>query len=71
MLAVVVVCLVFAWMTRDSMAQLNFLRAKNAAGEAALVDLHPWQTAQAVAALAVSSEEMVYALTRSGLRTMR
>ncbi|MHB1701444.1 MAG: mechanosensitive ion channel family protein [Acidobacteriaceae bacterium] len=59
MAAVLVVCLVFAWMTRDSMEELSFLRA-NRAGHA-LVDLRPWETAETLAAMAVSSEEINYA----------
>ena len=59
MAAVLVVCLVFAWMTRDSMADLSFLRA-NRMGHS-LVDLRPWETAETLAALAVSSEEINYA----------
>lgn len=57
MLAVLVVCLAFAWSTRDAMAHLPFLEGR---GEAP-VDLRPWQTAQALAGLAVSAEETGFA----------
>jgi len=54
------------WMTRDAMSNLSFLRARNRAGfvsggQKAIVDQSPWQTAQALAALAVSAEEREYA----------
>ncbi len=60
------VCLVFAWNTRDAMANLAFLKRQSkarapAAGQNTVVDLRPWQTAQALAALAVSAEETEYA----------
>ncbi len=50
-----VVCVVFTWMTRGSMAQLPSLQSQ------ALVDLHSWHTAQALASLAVTNEEAEYA----------
>ena len=48
------------------MAHLPFLNAKTgsrsfANGQKTIVDLHPWQTAQALAPLAVSAEEVEYA----------
>ena len=64
LLALLVLCLVFAWTTRDAMADLSFLRAHNAAGAGvgkAVVDQSPWQTARALAALAVSAEEASFA----------
>jgi small-conductance mechanosensitive channel len=65
-LALLCLCLAFSWITRDSMAHLPFLKGKGAAGNAAgqksLVDLGPWQTAQALAPLAVTAEENAYAL---------
>jgi small-conductance mechanosensitive channel len=59
-------CLVFSWTTRDSMANLPFLSGKGqvrslADSQNALVDLRPWQTAEALAALAVTAEETEYA----------
>ncbi len=59
-----IVCLVFLWTTRDAMVRLPFmhrnLRAR-ASQSKAVVDLSPWQTAQALAALAVSTEEHEHA----------
>jgi small-conductance mechanosensitive channel len=60
-----VVCFVFLWTTRGSMENLAFLREKNGAsitgGKKTLVDVSTWQTAQALAALAVTAEEQQYA----------
>lgn len=61
-----VLCLVFAWTTRDAMGNLSFLNVKNdpnraARGKKAIVDISPWQTAQALAPLAYSAEEKEYA----------
>src|ERR1700760_113738 len=59
-----VVCFAFSWTTRDAMAHLSFLKgqqAQRSSGQATLVDLHPWQIAQALAPLAVSKEEEEYA----------
>ena len=67
LLAVLAVCVAFSWTTRDAMAHLPFLKGQGthagvtSAGEATLVDLHPWQIAQALAPLAVSKEEEEYA----------
>jgi small-conductance mechanosensitive channel len=59
-------CLVFSWTTRDSMANLPFLSGNDRARglvdtQKTLVDLRPWQTAQALTALAVTAEETEYA----------
>ncbi len=56
----------YAWWTRDAMEQLSFLRGKGQASttqdaQKTLVDLRPWLTAQALAPLAVTGEELVYA----------
>ena len=61
--ALLIVCLVLFWDTRDAMAHLPFLkaRARSAAAQSSLVDLHPWQTAQELAPMAVSAEEVEYA----------
>jgi small-conductance mechanosensitive channel len=64
--ALLAVCLVFCWTTRDAMAHLSFLRSQHqasgpSAGQKNLVDLSPWQTAQALAPLAVSAEEADFA----------
>ena len=59
-----ILSLTFAWMTRDAMVDLQF-RKRKAQGRAdvqrTLVDLQPWQTAQALAGLAVTEEETAYA----------
>jgi small-conductance mechanosensitive channel len=61
------VCLAVSWTTRDAMAHLPFLKAQNrqhaltSSGQKTIVDLHPWQIAQALAPLAVSSEEVEHA----------
>jgi len=53
------------WMTRGSMSKLPFSPGQSKNGPAAtsgtLVDLSPWQTAQALAALAVTAEEKDFA----------
>jgi small-conductance mechanosensitive channel len=64
--ALLAVCLVFAWTTRDAMEHLPFLAGRgNGLGTGVhlktLVDLSPWQTAQALAPLAVSAEEAEFA----------
>ena len=60
--ALLVVCWIFTWRTRDAMADLPFLPGvtKKAVAPAtkSLVDLHTWQAAQALAPLAVSAEEV-------------
>ncbi|MGA9670448.1 MAG: mechanosensitive ion channel domain-containing protein [Terracidiphilus sp.] len=61
-----VACLVLAWTTRDAMANLPFLQGKSrglasTGNQKTLVDLRPWQTAQALAALAVTAEETEFA----------
>jgi small-conductance mechanosensitive channel len=59
-------CMVLSWITRDAMANLPFLAGSGAArslnrGQKSLVDQSPWQTAQALAPLAVSAEEHEFA----------
>jgi small-conductance mechanosensitive channel len=66
MVAVLVLCLAFSWTTRDSMAHLPFLSGRNnvrgaGAIQKTLVDLRPWQTAEALTPLAVTAEETEYA----------
>jgi small-conductance mechanosensitive channel len=59
---VLAICLTFSWTTRDAMAHLPFLRGgARASAQTTIVDLHPWQIAQALAPLAVSREEDEYA----------
>ncbi len=64
-LVVLGVCVVGAFMTRGSMEHLSFLNRTGGPGTRAarggLVDQRPWQTAQALAALAVSVEEKNFA----------
>ena len=60
------VCLVIAWATRDAMAHMPFLAGRGTARslvdrQKTLVDLRPWQAAQALAPLAMSVEEAEYA----------
>lgn len=63
LLAALAVCLIFSWMTRGAMAHLPFLNggSPHSASPSSLVDLRPWQTAQTLAALAVTAEENEYA----------
>jgi small-conductance mechanosensitive channel len=66
LLALLVLCLAFAWMTRDAMAHLPFVAGQNgvrgpASSKMAPVDQSPWQTAQALAPLAVTAEETAFA----------
>src|SRR5271163_1564189 len=66
LLAVLVLCFAFSWTTRDAMVHLPFLKGQNpptlsASTQTTIVDLHPWQIAQALAPLAVSREEDEYA----------
>ena len=66
LLMVLVGCLVFAWLTRDAMANFSFLntqgtRARSLGGKKTIVNISPWQTAEALAALAVTAEEKEFA----------
>ena len=65
LLVVLAVCMIFSWMTRGSVTNLAFSRSRagvrSAAGRSAGVDLSPWQTAQALRGMAISSEETAYA----------
>ena len=66
LLLLFVVCLASSWLTRNAMARSPFLNGPREArsradGPETLVDLHPWQTAQALAALAATREEIVFA----------
>jgi len=62
-LAVLVVLVVGSFMTRKVMESLPFLHAQKAglAVPQGIVDQRPWQTAERLAALAVSAEELQYA----------
>ena len=61
LLALIVVCMAFAWITRDAMTALPFLKREANHGSVASrndpVDVRPWETAEALAALAVTAEE--------------
>jgi small-conductance mechanosensitive channel len=62
--AALVVFLVGSFMTRSAMEHLPFLGGRGGSqggGQSGLVDQRPWQTAQALAALAVSTEEKAFA----------
>ncbi|MGH9589439.1 MAG: mechanosensitive ion channel family protein [Terracidiphilus sp.] len=57
LLALLALCLVVSWATRGVMANLAFLHGHGSAPHHSLVDVSPWQTAQALASLAVTAEE--------------
>src|SRR6201996_8773769 len=60
----VVLGAILIWRTGDAMANLPFLQNGNAAVASqpkTLVDETPWATAQALAALAITQEELAYA----------
>ncbi len=64
--ALLAMCLTFTWTTRDAMGNLSFLNPKNnpngaSGGKKTIVDVSPWQTAQALAPLAATAEEKEYA----------
>jgi small-conductance mechanosensitive channel len=67
LLALFALSIVMSWTTRGSMALLPFIKngqrsANRSTGtDKAIVDLRPWRTAQALAALAVTAEETEYA----------
>ena len=61
LLALLGLCVASAWLTRGAMSTVAFLRERNAAAGQTLVDLGPWQTAQTLASLAVTTEEIEYA----------
>ena len=63
---VLAICLIFTWETGDVMSNLSFLNPRNntnrsSGSKKAIVDIKPWQTAQALAALAYTAEEKEYA----------
>lgn len=66
LIALFVLCLVFVWTTRGSVGDLSFAGTQgkvsaNPETRKTLVDLSPWQTAQNLAALAVTAEEQEFA----------
>ncbi len=61
-----ILCFVLLWTTRGAMENLSFLRQKHGSssawsGKKTLVDVSTWQTAQALAAMAVTAEEQEFA----------
>ena len=61
--ALLVACLAFSWVTRGNMSSLPFLHRDRAnAASKSIVDLRPWQTAQTLAAMAVTAEETEFGL---------
>ena len=59
-------CLLFLWLTRDAVTSFSFLRPtagqqSKPGARKTLVDISPWQTAETLAALAVTAEEKQYA----------
>ncbi len=62
LLALMVLCIVVSWTTRGAMSFLRNNRSATSRGaQRSQVDLQPWQTAQALAPLAVTAEEIEYA----------
>src|SRR6185503_7671611 len=66
LVAVLAACLIFTWETGDVMSNLSFLNPRNnpnrtSGSRKPIVDIRPWQTAQALAALAYTAEEKEYA----------
>jgi small-conductance mechanosensitive channel/Arc/MetJ-type ribon-helix-helix transcriptional regulator len=65
LLMVLGACMVSAWLTRDAMANFSFLnqgrRGRSGASKKAIVNISPWQTAEALAPLAVTAEEKEFA----------
>jgi small-conductance mechanosensitive channel len=58
---VLIVCVIGNYLTRDSMANLHFAARPGGRSPEGLVDQSPWNTAAALAPLAVSAEEQRYA----------
>jgi small-conductance mechanosensitive channel len=66
LIVLLILCLSFSWTTRDAMAHLPFLSGLGNLSslvdkQKTLVDLRPWQTAEALAQLAVTTEEKEHA----------
>jgi small-conductance mechanosensitive channel len=64
--ALLCLCLAFSWITRDAMSKLpssagNKQTRGSAASSRTIVDLSPWQNAEALAQLATTAEEKEYA----------
>ncbi|MCU1330083.1 MAG: MscS Mechanosensitive ion channel [Bryobacterales bacterium] len=66
LLALTISCIALSWRTPDAILAASFVGnnaepSKASPGQQATVNLQPWQTAEALAALAVSPEELEYA----------
>ncbi len=66
LLALLILCVVVAWTTRDAMSNLPFIAGRGqtpvaVGAKKSIVDLSPWQTAQALAPLSVTAEETEFA----------
>lgn len=65
LLMVLAASMVFTWLTRDAMANFSFLnqgrRGRSGASKKTIVNINPWQTAEALAPLAVTAEEKEFA----------
>ncbi len=66
LIVLLILCVSFAWTTRDAMLNLPFIGTHGkppvlTGAKKTVVDLTPWQTAQALAPLAVTAEETEYA----------
>ncbi len=58
---VLISCIIGNYLTRDSMANFHFTAGRGSQSSEGLVDQSPWNTAAALAPLAVSAEEQRYA----------
>src|ERR1019366_5512567 len=66
LVALLILCAVFSWTTREAMQHFQLVRTQAEAPGIAgtrktLVDISPWQTAESLAPLAVTAEEKGYA----------
>lgn len=59
--AALILCFIISWATRGVMADLGAPNGQGEASRHSLVDVSPWETAQTVASLAVTTEENQYA----------
>lgn len=64
---VLISCIIGNYLTRDSMADVHFTAGRGDQSSEGLVDQSPWNTAAALAPLAVSAEEQRYAREASRL----
>lgn len=61
LLASLIALLVFFWITRDAMSDLPLAKGRTRPAASTVVDLLPWENAEALAHLAATAEEMHYA----------